>query len=162
LKLRVFHLHGVLPYNFSTNVLRVLHDKSGDSSDVNDYRAISIPTAMSKLIEATLFESINSNMPLVDYQFGFKQSHSTAICTEVFKRVTDYYTDRGSYFFACFVYFSKAFDRVNYWKLFHMLLDDGVDKQIVRLLSYWYSSQEICVRWKSCASTFFTMGNGTR
>ena len=28
--------------------------------------------------------------------------------------------------FGCFVDFSKAFDRVNYWKLFSQLLDDGV------------------------------------
>ena len=76
-----------------------------------------------------------------DYQFGFKSSHSTAICTSVFKQVVDYYTDRGSHVFACFVDFSKAFDRVNYWKLFSMLLDDGVDKQIVKLLCYWYSHQ---------------------
>ena len=29
--------------------------------------------------------------------------------------------------FACFIDFSKAFDRVSYWKLFHKLLDDNVD-----------------------------------
>jgi len=43
-----------------------------------------------------------------------------------------------------------------------MLLDDGVDKLIVRLLWYWYSNQEACVRWQNCTSTFFTIGNGTR
>jgi len=37
------------------------------------------------------------------------------------------YTNRGSYVFACFVDFHEAFDRVNYWKLFLMLLDDGVE-----------------------------------
>ena len=78
------------------------------------------------------------------------------------KQVTDYYTERGSHVFACFVIFSKAFDRVNYWKLFHVLLDDGVDKQIIRLLSYWYSDHEACVRWHNCTSTFFKTDNGTR
>ena len=28
----------------------------------------------------------------------------------------DYYSSRGSYVFACFVDFQKAFDKVNYWK----------------------------------------------
>jgi Reverse transcriptase (RNA-dependent DNA polymerase) len=28
--------------------------------------------------------------------------------------------------------------------------------------SYWYSNQEACVRWHSCTSAFFTIGNGTR
>jgi len=143
-------------------IIPLVKNKSGDLSDVNNYRAISISTATSKLFETTIFDSVNNSITSVDYQFGFRPSHSTAICTNVFKQVTDYYTERGSYVFACFVDFSKAFDRVNYWKLFHMLLDDGVDKLIVRLLSYWYSNQEACVRWQNCTSTFFTIGNGTR
>ena len=58
--------------------------------------------------------------------------------------------------------FSKAFDRVNYWKLFHKLLDDNVSVAVVRLLSFWYSSQEACVTWHNSTSQFFTLGNGTR
>ena len=33
--------------------------------------------------------------------------------------------------FCAFIDFSKAFDRVNFWKLFHKLLDDGVAVDIV-------------------------------
>ena len=95
-------------------VIILVKIKSGDLSDVNNYRAISISTAMSKLFETAIFESVNNAMVSDDYQFGFKSSHSTAICTDVFKQVVDYYTDRGSHVFACFVDFSKAFDRVNY------------------------------------------------
>ena len=113
-------------------------------------------------LKLLLFESVNNAMVSDEYQFGFKSRHSTAICTNVFKQVVDYYTDRGSHVFACFVDFSKAFDRVNYWKLFSMLLDDGVDKQIVKLLCYWYSHQQACVRWQNCTSTLFAIGNGTR
>jgi len=40
-----------------------------------------------------------------------------------FKRIVDYYTNRGSHVFVCLADFSKAFDRVNYWKLFKQLLD---------------------------------------
>ena len=59
---------------------------------VNNYRAISISTAMSKLFETAIFESVNNAMVSDDYQFGFRSSHSTAICTSVFKQVVDYYT----------------------------------------------------------------------
>ena len=64
--------------------------------------------------------------------------------------------------FVSFVDFSKAFDKVNYWKLFLKLLDDKCNTNIVKLLAYWYSHQEACVRWKNCFSQFFTIGNGTR
>jgi len=57
------------------------------------------------------------------------------------KNVIDYYTGNGSHEFTCFVDFSKAFDNVNYWKLFRKLLDDGVDCNVVAVLAAWYSKQ---------------------
>ena len=38
--------------------------------------------------------------------------------------------------FVCFADFRKAFDRVNYWKLFKQLIDIGLSTQIVSLLAY--------------------------
>ena len=42
--------------------------------------------------------------------------------------------------FLCFVDFTKTFDRVNYWKLFKHLLDNGVCVSIVKLLAFWYGT----------------------
>ena len=78
------------------------------------------------------------------------------------REVVQYYTERGSHVFACFVDLTRAFDMVNYWKLFNKLLDDGVNDAIVALLAYWYSNQEICVRWNSSLSSNFCVSNGTR
>ena len=62
-----------------------------------------------------------------------------------------------------FVDFSKAFDRVNYWKLFIKLLNDDVVYSIVRELAEWYSNQECRVRWRSSyVSACFYMSSGTR
>ena len=38
--------------------------------------------------------------------------------------------------FVCFIDFSKAFDKVNYWKPFRQLLDDGVNTSNVSLLFF--------------------------
>ena len=78
------------------------------------------------------------------------------------KNVVKYYTDNGSHVFACFIDFSKAFDKVNYWKLFNKLLDDNIAVDLVTLLAYWYSHQQMCVRWKKVLSEPFLLGNGTR
>ena len=56
----------------------------------------------------------------------------------------------------------KTFDRVNYWKLFVKLLHDKVNVDIVRLLSYWYIQQEVCVQWHNTVSAPFNTGNGVR
>ena len=42
-------------------------------------------------------------------------------------QTVEYYASRGtSHVFVCVVDFTKVFDKVNYWKLFKQLLDDGV------------------------------------
>jgi len=69
------------------------------------------------------------------YQFGFKAKHSTGLCAGILKRTINYYTDRGSHVFCAFIDFSKAFDRVNYWRLFNNLLDDYISFDVVRLIS---------------------------
>jgi len=47
--------------------------------------------------------------------------------------------------FVCFADFSKAFDRVNYGKLFKQLFSDGVHIWLVSMLLFWYSHLQVCV-----------------
>ena len=98
------------------------------------------------------------------YQFGFKKRHFTGLCTSMVKRTIDYYLKRGSYVFACFVDFRKAFDRVNYRKLFTQMLRNGVNKCYINisLLAYWYSHQTLHVSWRGICSEKVSVGNGTR
>ena len=56
-------------------------------------------------------------------------------------KTVEYYLCHGSHVFTCFVDFSKAFNEVNYWKLFCQMIDDGSDMCLVRLLAVWYSNQ---------------------
>ena len=130
--------------------------KTGSLFDVNNYRAIgSIFTAMSKLLESILSVFIKSEDHYDAYQFGFTSGCSTSICTNVFKRTVDYYSQRGSHVFVSFLDYSKAFDKISYWKLFHKLLDDKVNTSVVRLLAYWHSNQQECIHWHDCLSEFF-------
>ena len=136
--------------------------KTGNLADVDNYRAIAISTALSKIFEAVLSDYVKTYDSIDAYQFGFSAGLSTGLCTSVLKRTVDYYTCRGSHVFVCFIDFSKAFDRVNYWKLFHKLLDDNVNIAVVRVLAFCYSSKEACVTWRNATSQFFTLDNGTR
>jgi len=114
----------------------------------------------SKLLEGVLEKFLHSTNFIDNYQFGFKRGLSTGLCTSVLKQTVDYYINRNSHVFSCFVDFRQAFDNVDYWKLFLKLLNDGVNGLIVRLLAARYCNQICCVRWRS---TFrFRMSNGTR
>jgi len=129
-----------------STIIPLVKCKNGDLTDVNNYRAITLSNAITKILESIILEYVNDRVPITDCQFGFKFGHSTSLCTCSFKQVVEYYTGRGSHVFVCFADFSKAFDRVKYWKLFKQLLDIGLSAQIVSLLAYWYSRQRVCIR----------------
>jgi hypothetical protein len=59
-----------------------------------------------------------------------------------------------------FFYFKKAFDPVNYWKLYSKLLDYGIPEDFVTLLSYWYTYQEVNVRWHNTLSDSCSVEGG--
>ena len=87
---------------------------------------------------------------------------STTLCTGVLKQVVAKYIYNGSPVFACFLDASKAFDLVRHDILFDLLLSRGLPSPVVRLLSSWYSTQNLSVRWGSASSTPFTVSNGVR
>ena len=161
----LFITFGYLPMSFTTSlIIPLVKNKCGNLSDLNNYRAISISPAVSKIFETVLEKYVRSDTDsaIENHQFGFKTGHSTSLCTNVLKQTVEYYISRGSYIFTCFLDFQKAFDKVNYWKLFLKLLDNGVNSKIVSILAVWYTNQVCYVRWQNVVSSGFNMCNGTR
>jgi len=84
---------GYVPDNFMQCVIvPLVKCKTGDLNDVNNYRAISNSTSISKLYESVLFNSIKKENYFDAYQFGFTSGSSTSICTNIFKHTVDEYT----------------------------------------------------------------------
>ena len=55
-------------------------------------------------------------------QFGFKAKHSTSMCTMILNEITAYYTAGGGSLYCTMLDATKAFDHVEYCKLFNCLL----------------------------------------
>jgi len=107
----------------SSVIVPIIKNKAGQLSDVNNYRAIAIANACSKMLESIMYKYIATIDGYLDedpYQFGFKRGHSTDLCICVYKNTVSYYrpTSRNSHVITCFVDFNKAFDNVDYWLLF--------------------------------------------
>jgi hypothetical protein len=156
--------HCYLPNELTkTTVVPLLKNKSGDISDINNYRAIALSNCLSKLLESLMLRCFQSHDSCDDiYQFGFKKNHSTSLGCAVLKSVVDYYRSNGSYVFASFLDLSKAFDNVNHKCLFKKLSVLKLPRNMFKLLIYWYSNQQINVRWKQVTTSSFYMKNGTR
>ena len=155
--------HGYLPGDFmKTIIIALVKNKSGDLSDVNNYRSIALVTVVSTFFENILLELMEPYLSTTDNQFGFKKGHSTDHCIYVLTNVIQYYRSYNTPVYTCFIDASKAFDRVNHWTLFKKLLNRGVPILLVRILLYWYRTQTFCIKWGTMTSCFFSVSNGVR
>ena len=74
-----------------------------------------------------------------DLQFGFKAKRSTNMCTMVLKEAIAYYVNNGSSVFCTLLDATKAFDRIEYVKMFKLLLDGQLPPVCIRLLVNVYT-----------------------
>ena len=129
-----FIRHEHLPTDFMKSaIVPIVKNKTGDTSDKNNYRPIALVTATSKLFEMCLLEILQMYLITHDHQFGFKTSKA-----------------------------SNAFDRVNHWTLFTKLIYSGISLLIVCILVFWYQTQQLCIKWGGSTSRFFTISHGVR
>ena len=91
-----------------------------------------------------------------------KAKHSTGMCILAFKEAILKHRDLSSNVYTCFLDSSKAFDRINHFKLFTTLSKRNVPMYIIRILIFWYTSQTMYVRWNNTMSTGFNVSNGVR
>ena len=95
-------------------------------------------------------------------QFGFKKHHSTAQCTFVLQEVIQHCTQKGSTVRVTLLDASRAFYRVNYTKLFRLLLERRMCPTMLRLLLMMYTTQELNVRWNHVKSNNFNCTNDVK
>ena len=138
-----------------TDIVPIIKNNTGDTSDKNNYRPIALVTAASKIFELCLSVILEDFLVTHDQQFGFKRKHSTDLCIFTVKSVTKYYTQENSPVFTCFLDASKAFDNINHYTLFRKLLDRKTPILLVRILLFWYTKQTMCVKWGNCMSDYF-------
>ena len=88
----MFLAHSFLPECLTmTTLVPLLKNKSGDIADVNNYRAIALSNAASKIVESVMLERFQSTDQDSDpCQFGFKKNHSTTLGCSVLKNIINY------------------------------------------------------------------------
>ena len=78
------------------------------------------------------------------------------------KHTVDHFTKHGSDIFVSSLDASKAFDRVNHFKLFSTLNNSKVPKVFIRIIINWYSKLSASVKWSNCFSSSFNVKSGVR
>ena len=123
LSISAFITHGYLPGMFmKTAVVSIIKNKTGDTSDKNNYRPIALVTAASKIFELCLSVIFENYLFAHDQQFGFKSKHSTDFCIYTAKNVSKYYTQLQSPVYTCFLDASKTLIRLTISSYFESYL----------------------------------------
>ena len=102
------------------NYLLLIKNKRGNKSDSNNYRAIAISSLLGKLFDFIILKEQYTSLSTDVIQFGFRSHSSTTICTSLLRDTIEYYNEHGSECYLLLLDASKAFDRLEYVKLFRL------------------------------------------
>ena len=158
-----FMFHGKLPDSLmQVALVPVIKNKAASISSMNNYRPVALASIISKVYEVVLLNKMKPFLGTHDNQFAYKKGMGTDHCIYALKEVISTYRSMKGKVHLCFLDASKGFDRINHRLLFEKLILRGVPVCLVRMLSFWYASQKMCVRWGSTYSDFFGVSNGVR
>ena len=137
--------------------------KKNSRQDKTNYRPISLLPICSKIFEKILFDPIynhlNSNGLISKHQSGFKPGDSTinqllAITHSIYKSFEDGCETR-----ALFLDISKAFDKVWYPGLLFKLRQNGIDGNLLELMTDYLSNRHQRVVLNGVHSTWLPQGS---
>ena len=155
--------HGIAPDELLLGtMIPLIKDGRMSKQNSDNYRSLTIGTGLSKLLETVILKQQEDALKTSDLQFGFKAKSSTTMCAFMVLETIEYYKRNGSNVHVMLLDASKAFDRVNYVKLFEKLLNKGMCPLTVRLLLNMYTKQKLQVKWNNHMTQKFNVTNGVR
>ena len=116
--LQSFLIHGYVPKNLIFCSLKpIIKDKLGDKLSSENYRAIGSSSLLLKVLDWVIFILYESNLKPSELQFGFQKKNSTTMCSWTVNETVNYYLNRDTPVFSCFLDLSKAFDLVSFFQI---------------------------------------------
>ena len=116
--------HKVVPDQFGYGIIvPLVKDKSADLNDIDNYRPITLIPVISKVYENVMLTLCEDLLQTSELQFGFKKGVGCTDAIFALKATVGHFVNNGSCVYAASLDISKAFDRVNHFKLFRTLVN---------------------------------------
>ena len=128
----------------------------------HNYRTIGLSSNLAEVLDNLILVKYHDIFSTSDMQFRFNKSHSTTQCIFVVNEIVQYYQINDSNVYVTLLNASKAFDRVNYVKLFRLLLKRQLCPLMLRFLIVFYINQGIRIQWRSSMSTICSVYNAVK
>ena len=143
-----------------STVIPMPKSKNWSQMDSSNYRGNALSSIYGKLFDLVIVSRYSDCFMSSDLQFGFKTKRSTAMCTMILKEAVSYYINYGSSVYCTLLDATKTFDRVEYCKLFRILIDKKLPTVCIRLLANMYTNHVTRVAWNGVPSGRFSVKNG--
>ena len=154
--------HGFSPQSMLVGTMVPIPKSRWNLTNSSNFRAITISSLFGKVLDNLILEMEATKLKTNDLQFSFKPESSTTMCASMVRETISYFVSKNTDVYGLVLDATKAFDRVNYCKLFQILLDRNVSPLVCRLLLYMYVNQTLRVRWDNTLSETFTVSNGVK
>ena len=163
---RLFNLilkHGSVPAKFGSGIIvPIVKDRLGDATKLDNYRAITIGSIISKIFEFCVSSKFGNFFSSNELQFGFKKGLGCSNAVYVVQQVIEFFNSRGSTVYVSSLDASKAFDRVNHTVLVNKLIERNVPLCLIKVIIDWYEKLTAAVRWNGILSYKFSIKCGVR
>ena len=157
---------GKYPESWAEGYITPIH-KSNDITDPNNYRGITVTSAIGKLfnsiLNSRLDEFLVKNNLIHDCQIGFTKKARTSDHMFIIKCIFEKYCNsKNGRMYACFVDFQKAFDTVIHTGIKIKLLSIGVGTSFYNIIKNMYNRSKSCVKTQNGLTDFFPVKLGVK
>jgi hypothetical protein len=156
-------VHGTAPGDLSSStVIPIPKGKNTNLCISANYRGITLSSIFGKVFDRIILSRFSDKLCVSDLQFGFRPKRSTDMCTMLLKETIAYYINNDSPVYCVMLDATKAFDRVNYCKLFREVMKRSLPAPYVRLMLNMYTNHITRVAWNGVYSNSFKVLNGVK
>ena len=150
--------HSYVPKNLLlSSIIPIPKDRRKSLNNIINCRSIVMCSALGKLFDNIVVHEFKDIFKTCDLQYGFKKGHSTNQCSFIVNEVVQYYRNNDSNIYLTLLDASNAFDKVNYNKLFQLLIQKGMCPLYCKFLATLYTSQLLNGKINSLMCLKYTM-----
>ena len=152
---------GLFPATWKRSFITPIY-KSGNRSDVKNYRPISKLSTIPKLFEAIITDKLSVSLQSIlnDEQHGFRRKRSTVTNLLTFQHFTLEKLESNSQVDTIYTDFSKAFDTINHKLLLKKLYQIGIHGSFLNWIKDYLLHRIQNVQYKSFVSRDIMVSSG--